>query len=85
VSRIFEMAAEGSSLLAVKKALERDGVPTVTGKRLWNIKTLQRIVNNDAHRANAVTTPGLALPGAAGRRRLRVRSPEVEERYHCKR
>jgi site-specific DNA recombinase len=52
--RIFEMAAEGNSLLAIKKALERDGVPTPTGKRLWSLGTLHQIVNNEVYRSRSV-------------------------------
>jgi len=66
VRQIFGMAAEGRSLFAVKKALERDGVLTVTGKRLWNTKTLHRNVNNDVYRTRdieelrAILPPGVA-------------------------
>jgi len=62
VRRIFELTAEGRSLFAVKKALERDGVPTVTGKRLWNIKTLHRIVNNDVYRTRDIEELRAILP-----------------------
>ena len=68
VRRIFELAAEGRSLFAIKKALERDGVPTVTGKRLWHIKTLHRIVNNDVYRTLDVEELRVILPtGVADR------------------
>jgi site-specific DNA recombinase len=60
--RIFEMAASGDSLLAIKKALERDGVPTVTGKRSWHLKTLQQIVNNDVYRTRSVDELRAILP-----------------------
>jgi site-specific DNA recombinase len=62
VRRIFEMAASGDSLLAIKKALESDGVPTVTGDRYWHVKTLQRIVNNEAHRTRSVEELRAILP-----------------------
>jgi site-specific DNA recombinase len=62
VRRIFELAADGRSLFVIKKALERDGVPTVTGKRLWNIKTLHRIVNNDVYRTRDIEDLRAILP-----------------------
>ena len=54
VRRIFEMAASGRSLLAIKKTLERDGVPTARGHRLWGLGTLQHIVENDVYRTRDV-------------------------------
>jgi site-specific DNA recombinase len=54
VRRIFEMAAEDRSLLSIKKALERDGVPTARGHRLWGLGTLQHIVENDVYRTRDV-------------------------------
>jgi site-specific DNA recombinase len=65
---VFEMAAEGYSLLAIKKALERDGVTTATGKRSWHLKTLQQIVNNDVYRSRSVEELRAILPeGGADR------------------
>jgi site-specific DNA recombinase len=64
--RIFEMAAAGRSLLAIKKTLERDGVPTPRGNRRWSLGALHRIVNNDVYRSRSVeelreiTPPGVA-------------------------
>jgi site-specific DNA recombinase len=40
VRRIFEMAADGRSLLSIKKTLERDDVPTARGHRLWGLERL---------------------------------------------
>ena len=39
---------------------------------------LPGVILIDSYRTNRVTTPGLALPGAAGTRRPRSRSPEVK-------
>jgi site-specific DNA recombinase len=65
VRRIFEMAADGRSLLAIKKALERDGVPTARGHRLWGLSTLQHIVHNDVYRSRDVEELRLLLPAGA--------------------
>src|SRR5215217_9455609 len=62
VRRIFEMAASGKSLLAIKKALERDGVPTVRGHRLWGLGTLQHILQNDVYRSRDVEELRPLLP-----------------------
>jgi hypothetical protein len=51
VRRIFEMiGAEGQSLWAVKKILEREGVPTPSGARYWSQAFLRICVHNDAYR-----------------------------------
>ena len=51
VRRIFEMiGAEGHSLWAVKKILEREGVPTPSGARYWSQAFLRICVHNDAYR-----------------------------------
>jgi site-specific DNA recombinase len=51
VRRIFEMiGAEGQSLWAVKKVLEREGVPTPSGARFWSQAFLRICVYNDAYR-----------------------------------
>ncbi len=51
VRRIFEMiGAEGQSLWAVKKILERQGVPTPSGARYWSQAFLRICVHNDAYR-----------------------------------
>ena len=51
VRRIFEMiGAEEQSLWAVKKILEREGVPTPSGARYWSQAFLRICVHNDAYR-----------------------------------
>jgi site-specific DNA recombinase len=62
VRRIFEMAADGKSLLAIKKALEHDGVPTARGKRLWGLGTLHHMVRSDVYRSRSVEELRSILP-----------------------
>jgi site-specific DNA recombinase len=51
VRRIFEMiGAEGQSLWAVKKTLERERIPTPSGARYWSQAFLRICVHNDAYR-----------------------------------
>jgi hypothetical protein len=37
-------------------------VPTVTGNRYWHVKTLHRIVNNDAYRTRDIEELQAILP-----------------------
>jgi site-specific DNA recombinase len=75
VRRIFEMAADGRSLLSIKTALERDGVPTARGHRLWGLGTLQHIVQNDVYRTSDVEELRPLHPAGAQHKL------EPEERY----
>ncbi len=51
VRRIFELiGAEGQSLWAVKKILERERVPTPSGARYWSQAFLRICLHNDAYR-----------------------------------
>jgi len=54
VKRIFELAAEGHSFLAIKKTLERDSVPTARGNRSWSLGALHQILHNDVYRSRSV-------------------------------
>jgi site-specific DNA recombinase len=54
VRRIFEMiGAEGHSLWAVKKILEREDIPTPGGGRYWSQAFLRICVHNDAYRSHS--------------------------------
>jgi site-specific DNA recombinase len=48
VRRIFRMVGvEGHSLNSVKKALDREGVPTPKGSRYWGNTFIQRVITDD--------------------------------------
>lgn len=49
VRRIFDMVAGGATLYAVKRALEKEGVPAPRGGREWNTTTLRNIIRNDRY------------------------------------
>ena len=49
VRRIFEGAAGGATLNAVKRALEAEGVPTPGGGERWYPVSMARMVRNDAY------------------------------------
>jgi hypothetical protein len=79
VQRIFEMVAiEGKSMFAVKKAFEREGVPTPAmllaerrGKpyperRFWHTTTIRNIILNDVYRPHTKSElAGMVEPGIA--------------------
>ena len=55
VVRTFEYVAEGMSLRAVTKALIRDGIPSPSGKRVWNSYSVRAMILDDLYRPH---TPG---------------------------
>lgn len=65
---LFEMiGAEGKTLLATKKALERDGVPTPRKAKYWHPSTIRRLLDNDLYLARPYAeVTALVPPGVAG-------------------
>jgi DNA invertase Pin-like site-specific DNA recombinase len=45
VARIASERTSGSTLRAIVSGLNRDGVPTAMGNRLWSVSTVQRVVH----------------------------------------
>ncbi|MDP9426969.1 MAG: recombinase family protein [Actinomycetota bacterium] len=71
-AHLFRMVGvEGKALWAVKRAFDRDGVPTPAGGRYWNPTTIGRVVRNDIYRPHsaeelrALVEAGNLLPGTA--------------------
>ncbi|HEX2181692.1 MAG TPA: recombinase zinc beta ribbon domain-containing protein [Rubrobacteraceae bacterium] len=53
VARIFRMVGEeGASLLRVKRTLEREGIPSPNGKRIWGKFFIRECIKDDAYRAH---------------------------------
>lgn len=65
VRRIFEMAAGGDSLLAIKKTLQREGVRTPRGNSAWSLGTLHTLTRNDVYRSRSVEELREVLPSGA--------------------
>ena len=52
VRRIFEMVADGNAINAVKRTLDREGVPTPGGARFWSEAMVRKVLKNDLYRAH---------------------------------
>ncbi|CAA9438579.1 MAG: hypothetical protein AVDCRST_MAG22-3876 [uncultured Rubrobacteraceae bacterium] len=52
VRRMFRMVAAGTTLHGVKKAFEREGVPTPGGQERWQVPSMHRMILNDAYRSH---------------------------------
>src|SRR5919202_1509774 len=59
VRRIFRMVGvEGHSLNSVKKALDREGVPTPKGSRYWGNTFIQRVITDDVYKPHTFEEVG---------------------------
>ncbi len=55
VRRLFRMVGEeGLTLYAARKALERDGVPSPGGKKLWHQGYMRKMILDDVYRSHTV-------------------------------
>jgi len=50
VEKIFRMAADGLGLHAIQNRLHAAGVPTATGKPVWDIQMIRRVIASDMYR-----------------------------------
>ena len=49
VRRIFRLYLEGSSVIQIKKMLESEGIPTVTGATKWWDSTINKMMSNEKY------------------------------------
>ena len=50
VGKVFRLAAEGFGLYAIQNRLYHEGVTSPTGKLLWDIQMIKKLVGNDSYR-----------------------------------
>jgi len=54
VKQIYRMYLEGSSIQQITRALESDGIKTVTGKDKWQPGTIERVLGNEKYMGDAL-------------------------------
>ena len=54
VRRIFRMYLEGSSILEITRALEKDKIKTVTGKDTWHPGVIEKMLSNEKYMGDAL-------------------------------
>lgn len=54
VRRIYKLYLEGNSSYRVKRILEAEGIPTVTGKKTWSATTIDRMLSNEKYMGDAL-------------------------------
>ncbi|WP_242834952.1 recombinase family protein [Ruminiclostridium cellobioparum] len=50
VRKIFYLYIQGQTLGQIKTYLEAQGIKTVTGKDIWDTKTIQRMLTNEKYK-----------------------------------
>ncbi len=54
VRKFFDLYLQGLSLGQIKAYLESQGIKTVTGKEIWDIKTIQRMLTNEKYKGDTM-------------------------------
>lgn len=54
VRRIFRLFLEGNSSYKIKRILEADGIPTVTGKTVWHATVIDKMLSNEKYMGDAL-------------------------------
>lgn len=54
VRRIFRLFLEGNSSYKIKRILEADGIPTVTGKTVWQATVIDKMLSNEKYMGDAL-------------------------------
>jgi Recombinase. len=54
VRKIFDLYLQGLSLGQLKSYLESQGIRTVTGKEIWDTKTIQRMLTNEKYKGDTM-------------------------------
>ena len=68
VERIFRMAANGFGLNAIQSRLLAAGVPTATGKSVWDHQMIRRVIASDMYRPHSIEEVSeLVAPEVAAR------------------
>jgi site-specific DNA recombinase len=68
VEKIFRMAAEGQGLHAMQSRLRAAGVSTATGKPVWDIQMIRRVIASDMYRPHSFEeVSALIAPEVAAR------------------
>ena len=54
VRKIFDLYLQGLSLGQIKSYLESQGIKTVTGKEIWDAKTIQNMLKNEKYKGDTM-------------------------------
>ena len=69
VRKIFDLYLQGLSLVQIKSCLESQGIKTVTGKEIWDSKTIQRMLKNEKYKGDTMLQKTFAEDFMTGKKR----------------
>ncbi len=69
VRKIFDLHLQGLTLGQIKAYLEVQGIKTVTGKDIWDTKTIQRMLTNEKYKGDTMLQKTFSEDFMAGKKR----------------
>lgn len=81
VRKIFGLYLQGLTLGQIKAYLEAQGINTVTGKDIWDTKTIQRMLTNEKYKGDTMLQKTFTEDFMAGKKR---RNDGQRNKYYVK-
>ncbi|MFZ5944210.1 MAG: recombinase family protein [Bacillota bacterium] len=81
VRKIFDLYLQGLSLGQIKTYLESQGIKTVTGKGIWDAKTIQRMLANEKYKGDTLLQKTFTEDFMTGKKRKNIGQ---RNRYYVK-
>ncbi len=81
VRKIFDLYLHGLTLGQIKAYLESQGIKTVTGKEIWDTKTIQRILTNEKYKGDTMLQKTFTEDFMTGKKK---RNDGQRDKYYVK-
>ncbi|MGE4273730.1 MAG: recombinase family protein [Desulfitobacterium sp.] len=81
IRKIFDLYLHGQSLGQIKAYLEAQGIKTVTGKDIWDTKTIQRMLTNEKYKGDTMLQKTFTEDFMTGKKR---RNDGQRNKYYVK-
>lgn len=81
VRKIFDLYLQGLTLGQIKAHLEAQGIKTVTGKEIWDTKTIQRMLTNEKYKGDTMLQKTFTEDFMTGKKR---RNDGQRNKYYVK-
>lgn len=81
VRKIFELYLQGQTLQQIKAILEAQGIKTVTGKEIWDTKTIHRMLANEKYKGDTMLQKTFTEDFMTGKKR---RNDGQRNKYYVK-
>jgi site-specific DNA recombinase len=78
---MFDLYLQGLSFGQIKSYLEYQGIKTVTGKKIWDTKTIQKMLKNEKHKGDTILQKTFTEDFLTGKK---VKNIGQRSRYYIK-